>query len=1307
MKYQLVGDENVSNIKIDNVETFCLMDTGSVISTVSEEFYRQYLESTEIQPLTDFVGKFESATGDGLSYLGYLKCTIELNKRIISVLMLVTPTTNYSRRVPVLIGTNILRFFSPREIYHDCSLKEAVRECNNIIHNVGLVKTCNYIQTIEANSVMLIQGQVSLKKVTNFSRDTICTPIKNQITNSELMFDPIMVTIPANEKNVNLPIRVRNYTSKSIAINPRKAIYQISSPDQIINLSSSKHLDRISQILDQFNFEHMSTTDEIEIKKLIVEFEDVFALDDSELTGCTILEHKIQVNDNTPFKEKYRRIPPSMYDDVKAQLREMLAAGVISESKSPYSSTITVVTKKDGKPRICVDFRKLNIRTKKDAKSLPRIEDTLDLLKDATVFSSLDLRAGYWQIPVEKNSRELTAFTAGPLGFFEYNRLPFGLCNSGATFQRMIETALKSILHTDCLAYIDDIVVYSKNFKEHLEKLRRVLQKLREKNLKLKPSKCNLMKTSITYLGHLISKEGVQKDPEKVSKIKEWPIPTNVRDVRRYLGFCSYFRKFIRDFAKISSPLSKLLQGYSNKKGKRRENKLKEEQLWIWGELEQEAFDKLKVELLTNVTLSFADFSKDFVIETDACKTGLGAILYQIHEGKKRPIAFASRKTSLSEQGYSTHRLEFLAMKWAVTDKFREYLYNGNKCHIFSDNNPLTYLMTKTKIDATTQRWCADLANYNITVTYKSGKENTAADLLSRDFELTNQQDDPNEIHRWCQDIRTPASTISEFQINSILSCHSIKPVNNVQIEKETGTNWVEIQEGDREIKFVKDMIKEDVFASKVDYYKFPLIIKQLLRQRRKLVVLDNILYLKKDDDKRIVISRTMTPTIMRYYHEQQGHLGEDRTLTLVKSRFYWPKMDSCIIEAVKRCKSCQLRKTLPAKNHAMMGHLQQPKHPFHIISIDHLAIDPRQHSRNKVLTVVDEYTKFAIFLHTKDETGKTTAQKLINEVFLRYGFPSSIHSDNGRAFVNRVMKSLRETFKIKHTTTLPHNPQGNATCERMNQTLLNMLGTLKTDEKANWKKHLLTVQYAYNSSIHSATGFSPFYLMFGRHPRLVGDIALGLNPQNGSKNTTIQDVKRSMESAFEQSRQTIEENNDRNEMYYNDKHKLSEPLNIGDIVVKKKLIRSSKIDNRWDNDLYRVVSETTDIPVYEIENVITKRREKQHRNHLLPLFGPVIVNVEPPKPPKKRENTNLDILELDEEQDDNDEDVEIIINPEPDSIVDSESEVDGSLESESNESSDSQEQELPRRIGRVRNPPNRFSPANYHSILPSQLIFN
>ena len=716
----------------------------------------------------------------------------------------------------------------------------------------------------------------------------------------------------------------------------------------------------------------------------------------------------------------------------------------------------------------------------------------------------------------------------------------------------MIEKVLHGILHQDCLAYIDDVVVFSRDESEHFDKLSRVFSKLREHNLKLKPSKCKLLQEEITYLGHCISAQGVRKDPEKTSKVTEWLVPTCVRDVRKFLGFSSYFRKYIKNYAKVAAPLSTLLQGYSNKRSNKKENRQKEAQLWQWTPECDAAFEELKRLLVEDVTLGFADFEKDFYLEVDACNTGLGAVLYQLDtNSKKRPIAYASRKTSRTEQGYSTHKLEFLGLKWAVTDKFKEYLYNGNKCFVFTDNNPLKFLLDKSKIDATSQRWCSELANYNLTVQYKSGVSNVAADALSRLHEDDNQLDEIDGIHEWCKNITVPVCTISTEDVCAVLKeyAYGAQPMvdavmmSNLEGDHRVPTaykcasiqtlkvdnDWSLLQKQDRAIVQVINILKNKKMIDRHRYKEFPDDLRALLRRRKDLHIEDEVLLLKR----RIVASVAFLPDLMKCYHEAQGHMGEDRTIEIIESRFYWPKMRRNITDAVKQCRRCTLRKTLPAKNRTEMGHLMVAKHPFDILLMDHVSIDHRSTGTQKVLTVVDQFTKYAFFLHVTNEKAATTADKLMKEVFTKYGFCNTIHSDSGSAFVNKILKELTDMCGMKHTKSLPYNPQGNSTAERLNQTLLDMLGTQENNTKRKWKNHLSALQYAYNATVHSTTGYSPFFLMFGRQPRLVGDVVLNINKDKVYKTEYVNEVRRSLRQCYEKCREAMLKKGEVHKKYY------------------------------------------------------------------------------------------------------------------------------------------------------------------------------
>ena len=357
-----------------------------------------------------------------------------------------------------------------------------------------------------------------------------------------------------------------------------------------------------------------------EAKRLFCEYAHIFALESLDMGHTSMVKHKIRLDNYTPFKERYRRIPPNLFDEVRNHLKEMIEVGAIQKSSSPWASAVVLVRKKDGSLRFCIDLRKLNARTIKDAYSLPCIDETLDCLGGATIFTSLDLKSGYWQVEMEEESKPLTTFTVGPLGFYECEHMPFGLTKAPATFQHLMENCLGELHLSWCIIYLDDIIIFSDNPKEHLRRLTGVFAKLDKAGLKLKPNKCEFFKTKITYLGHIISSKGIETDPKKVEAVKNWTVPKTVTDVRSFLGFTNHYRRFIKGYANVARPLNLLVSG---------DNANRKKALIEWTEECQIVFDKLKELCTSTPVLAYANYKKPFQLQTDASDLGLGAVLYQ------------------------------------------------------------------------------------------------------------------------------------------------------------------------------------------------------------------------------------------------------------------------------------------------------------------------------------------------------------------------------------------------------------------------------------------------------------------------------------------------------------------------------------------------------------------------------------------------------------------------------------------------------------------------------------------------------
>ncbi|GFY31200.1 retrovirus-related Pol polyprotein from transposon 17.6 [Trichonephila clavipes] len=321
---------------------------------------------------------------------------------------------------------------------------------------------------------------------------------------------------------------------------------------------------------------------------------------------------------------------------------------VIEPSSSPCASPIVLVRKKDGSTRFCVDYRRLNDVTKKDSYPLPSIDDTLDTLAGNTWFSTLDLKSGYWQVELHPDDKEktATAFTTGQ-GLWQFKVMPFGLCNTPATFERLMKTVLGGLSYEACLVYLDDIIIVGRSFEEHLKNIRRVLQKLKEANLKLSPSKCHLFRREVTYLGHIISAEGVRTDPEKILAVKDWNCLTDVHQLRCFLGLCTYYRKFVKNFSTIARPLHKLTEA---------------KQKFIWTVDCNNAFNKLKDALTSAPVLAYPEIGKQFILDTDASHESIGVVLSQEIDGQERVIAYFSKCLSKPERNYCVTRKELLAI---------------------------------------------------------------------------------------------------------------------------------------------------------------------------------------------------------------------------------------------------------------------------------------------------------------------------------------------------------------------------------------------------------------------------------------------------------------------------------------------------------------------------------------------------------------------------------------------------------------------------------------------------------------------
>lgn len=499
------------------------------------------------------------------------------------------------------------------------------------------------------------------------------------------------VPIPPTKKTQELPVLVAAGDSPILEVEGTTSLQNSSTTG---SSSKEKH-SQLQDVLQQFSEvlgDHMGRSDTV--------------------------QHHITTNGSPPCRQRPYPYSPEKRMSIQQQVEEMLKLGVVEPSKSPWASPVVIVKKKDGSDRFCVDYRRLNQATQTDAFPMVNMREVLDSLHGAVYFSTLDLRCGYWQIAMSQDSREATAFITH-MGLYQFKVMPFGLKNAPATFQRLMNEVLRGLVHRNCFAYLDDIVIFSSSWERHLQDLTEVLQRLKDHGLTCKLEKCVFGQKELKYLGHIISDKGVAPDSKMLEAMNQYPRPSKPEHIRQYLGMCNWYGGFIERLSDIAEPLTRLL---------------KKNTPWKWSTEAEAAFQHLKEELQSAVHLSYPNFHKPFVLQTDASSVGLGAILYQMEGERKCIITYASKTLNATERCYHATERECLAVVWAVK-KFRPFL-DGHRFTLVTDNSALKWLASMKDTSSKLARWSLQLQEFDFEVQHCAGTSNQAADALSRNTVL-------------------------------------------------------------------------------------------------------------------------------------------------------------------------------------------------------------------------------------------------------------------------------------------------------------------------------------------------------------------------------------------------------------------------------------------------------------------------------------------------------------------------------------------------------------------------------------------
>ena len=1009
----------------------------------------------------------------------------------------------------------------------------------------------------------------------------------------------IINTVSTLTKDRSIPILIVNSTNKFIKIHRHGLLARISG----IQESNLKTINTVIQSEDQDNkidLKELDVPDKYrsKIENLILKNQDLFASKDSELGHTDTVKMKIDTEKNDPIKMRPYRTPLKNREVIDKAIDEMLDANVIRRSRSPWSFPVVIVDKKDGSKRFCVDFRKLNQISKKNSYPLPLIDDILALLGNAKFFSSLDLKSGYWQVLMDEKDKEKTAF-ACHRGLYEFNVMPFGLSNAPAIFQELMSVVLQECSEF-ATAYLDDILIFSSSFEEHLTHLNIIFQKLRQHKLKLKLKKCSFLKTETNYLGFVIDEQGIKPDQKKVEAIRSLPVPTCVREVRSFVGMCSYYRRFIPNFSQIAEPIIALTRKYAHFK---------------WTDVHQKAFEFIKDSLTTVPLLVYPNCNKPYTLYTDASDTCIGACLTQICDNDEKPIYYLSHKLSKSQCKWSTVEKEAYAIHFAL-QKLDYYLHNAQFI-IKTDHKPLKYLLESPMQNKKIQLWALSMSGYNCTIEYIEGTTNTCADLLSRhpdnvsvekgldtDFVENDNDDVVLDVNDNLYEVNVLNS--SQFEPKSYASCDL--PEKDT-LEKSDFSDFTKIgldmkleQSRDDEISEVRSMILGNKESKDI--------------QKHYLLVDDLVYYLSNSDDDpclRLYVPKHLRTLIVTQYHENNGHMGVQKTFNSIKRKYYWPNLFKELNQYVSMCTICQTRSLQKIKQ--PLQETDIPPYPMAKMSLDLSGPYPTSMSGNKyIIAFVDWFSGWPEAFAVPDKTADTVAHLLIEEIFPRFGCCLQLVSDNGTENVNKTVKETLESLRIDHVLTSVYHPQSNAKVERFHRTLHDVLSKKLADNQRTWDMFLNQALAAIRFNVSESSKFSPFYLLYNRDVVLpIDNLLKPRRKYQGEETHKI--ALQEQHKSFVTVRNNLKKAKKRQAKYANKNTKVVE-FEVGDPVYYKNNQRKGKLDMKW-KPFYRILERRGPVS-YVIKNQLDGTTSKVHAELLR------LANIDDWQVPKTQDNRQL-----------------------------------------------------------------------------------